>query len=170
MTMIKDYGKTAIIAGERRVSYSEMLRRITIYAQEMPIQAGERTVIFSKNREGWAYAFFAVWKQRGIAVPVDATSTVGELAYVLADCKPTCIWTTRKRLDTLKPAIEKAGINPKILLIEDYEQVDDAGVEPADIQYEDSDKAIIIYTSGTTGSPKGVMPYFANLIANQHVS
>ena len=77
MTMIKDYGKTAIIAGERRVSYSEMLRRITIYAQEMPIQAGERTVIFSKNREGWAYAFFAVWKQRGIAVPVDATSTVG---------------------------------------------------------------------------------------------
>lgn len=166
MTMIKDYGKTAIIAGERRVSYSEMLRRITIYAQEMPIQSGERIVIFSKNREGWAYAFFAVWKQRGIAVPVDATSTVGELAYVLGDCKPTCIWTTRKRLDTLKPAIEKAGINPKILLIEDYEQVDDAGVEPADIQYEDSDTAIIIYTSGTTGSPKGVMLSFANLMAN----
>ena len=37
--------------------------------------------------------------------------------------------TTRKRLDTLKPAIEKAGINPKILLIEDYEQVDDAGMK-----------------------------------------
>lgn len=166
MTMIKDYGKTAIIAGERRVSYSELLRRITLFAKQMPTIAGERAVIFSKNREGWAYAFFAVWKNRGIAVPVDATSTVDEVAYMLGDCRPTCVWTTRKRLDTLRPAIEKAGINPKVLLIEDYEQVEAEDEEPADIKYEDQDTALIIYTSGTTGSPKGVMLSFANLMAN----
>ncbi|MGN0233965.1 MAG: AMP-binding protein [Bacteroidaceae bacterium] len=166
MTMIKDYGKTAIVAGDRRVSYSELLRRITLYAKQMSTTAGERTVIFSKNREGWIYAFFAVWNNRGIAVPVDATSTVDEVAYVLGDCRPACVWTTRKRLDTLKPAIEKAGIAPKILLIEDYEQVEDASMEPADIQYEEQNTALIIYTSGTTGSPKGVMLSFSNLMAN----
>ena len=110
MTLIKDYHKTAIIAGERRVSYAELLRRITLFAKQVPQDAGSRTVIFSKNREGWAYAFFSVWLNRGIAVPVDASSTVDEVAYVLRDCRPDYVWTTRKRLDTLKPAVEKAGI------------------------------------------------------------
>lgn len=164
--MIKDYHKTAIIAGERRVSYTELLRRITLFARQTPQEVGARTVIFSKNREGWAYAFFSIWQNRGIAVPVDATSTVDELAYVLQDCKPACVWTTRKRLDTLRPAVEKAGISPRILLIEDFEQADDTGMEPADIRYNDADTALIIYTSGTTGSPKGVMLSFANLLAN----
>ena len=82
MTMIRDFHKTAIIAGERRVSYTELLRRITLFAQHTPHEAGARTVIFSKNREGWAYAFFSVWQNQGIAVPVDATSTVDEVAYV----------------------------------------------------------------------------------------
>ncbi len=164
--MIKDYHKTAIIAGERRVSYTELLRRITLFARHTPQEVGARTVIFSKNREGWAYAFFSIWLNRGIAVPVDATSTVDELAYMLQDCRPACVWTTKKRLDTLRPAVEKAGINPRILLIEDYEQADDSGMEPADIRYNDADTALIIYTSGTTGSPKGVMLSFANLLAN----
>ncbi len=87
MTLIKDYHKTAIIAGERRVSYAELLRRITLFAKQVPQDAGSRTVIFSKNREGWAYAFFSVWLNRGIAVPVDASSTVDEVAYVLRDCR-----------------------------------------------------------------------------------
>lgn len=166
MTLIKDYHKTAIIAGERRVSYAELLRRITLFAKQVPQDAGSRTVIFSKNREGWAYAFFSVWLNRGIAVPVDASSTVDEVAYVLRDCRPDYVWTTRKRLDTLKPAVEKAGITARILLIEDYELADDADMEPADIDYKEADTAIIIYTSGTTGSPKGVMLSFANLMAN----
>lgn len=164
--MIKDFHKTAIIAGQRRVSYTELLRRITLFARHTPQEAGARTVIFSKNREGWAYAFFSVWLNRGIAVPVDATSTADEVAYVLQDCRPACVWTTRKRLDTLKQAIAQAGVEPKIVLIEDYEQASDEGMEPADIRYNDSDTALIIYTSGTTGKPKGVMLSFANLLAN----
>lgn len=164
--MIRDFHKTAIIAGERRVSYTELLRRITLFAQHTPHEAGARTVIFSKNREGWAYAFFSVWQNQGIVVPVDATSTVDEVAYVLQDCQPASVWTTRKRLDTLQQAIGKAGLNPKVLLIEDYELADESGLEPADIRYNDAGTALIIYTSGTTGSPKGVMLSFANLLAN----
>lgn len=164
--MIKDFHKTAIIAGERRVSYAEMLRRISLFARQTQQKPGSRTVIFSKNREGWIYAFFSIWLNGGIAVPVDATSTVDELAYVLSDCRPSHVWTTRKRLDTLRQAIERSGVDVKILLIEDYEQADAEGMEPADIKYDEANTAIIIYTSGTTGSPKGVMLSFRNLLAN----
>jgi len=180
--MIKDFHKTAIISGEHYVSYSEMLQRIThfslIQRQQVPNLAelaeqkqgyriGAKAVIFSENREGWIYAFFAVWNNRGVAVPVDCTSSPTELAYVLRDCRPACIWTTIKRIDTVRLALEQAGQQIPIMLIDDYEHAElPADITPADIGYDSSDTGVIIYTSGTTGSPKGVMLSFRNLLAN----
>ena len=74
--MIKNLHKAAIIAGEREVSYDEMFGRINLFARHTPKERGSKTVILSENREGWIYAFFSIWQNRGIAVPVDASSTV----------------------------------------------------------------------------------------------
>ena len=105
--MIKDFHKTAIIAGNRYVSYKEMLRRITYFAQYTSPHVGAKTVILSENREGWIYAFFSIWLNRGIAVPVDATATPDEVAYTLRDSEAECIWTSSKgrmHLDLLQEA------------------------------------------------------------------
>ena len=163
--MLKEYNKTAIISGEREVSYSELLQRVAVFAHCTPVERGGRAVIFSENREGWIYAFYAIWAHRGIAVPVDAGSTVGDVAYILSDCRPACVWTSRLRLDVLRAAIEESGVTTEVRLIDDYEQ-SPVGTEKASVEYEDQDTALIIYTSGTTGSPKGVMLSFANLNAN----
>lgn len=163
--MLKEYNKTAIISGEREVSYSELLQRVAVFAHCTPVERGGRAVIFSENREGWVYAFYAIWAHRGIAVPVDAGSMVGDVAYILSDCRPACVWTSRLRLDVLRAAIEESGVTTEVRLIDDYEQAP-AGTDKACVEYEDQDTALIIYTSGTTGSPKGVMLSFANLNAN----
>ena len=160
--MLKEYDKIAIISGEREVSYCELLQRIAVFAQYTPAGRGERTVIFSENREGWIYAFYSIWAHCGIAVPVDAGSTVSDVAYILSDCRPACVWTSRLRLDVLRAAVEESGVTTEIRLIDDYEQAP-AGTDKACVEYEDQDTALIIYTSGTTGSPKGVMLSFANL-------
>jgi len=181
--MIKDFHKTAIIAGERYVSYSEMLKRITLFAQKqielvpdlqshtdesLGFKLGPKAIIFAENREGWLYSFFSIWFNRGIAVPVDSTSSAPDLAYVLNDCHPTCIWTTNKRIDTVREAMRLADCEQMpVLLIEDYEQQElPEGITKAEIDYSSADTAVIIYTSGTTGSPKGVMLSFRNLLAN----
>ena len=163
--MLKEFNKTAIISGEREVSYSELLQRVAVFAQSTPVERGERAVIFSENREGWIYAFYAVWSHRAVAVPVDAGSTVSDVAYILSDCQPACVWTSRLRLDVLRAAIEESGVKTEVCLIDDFEQAP-VGAEKASVGYEDNDTALIIYTSGTTGSPKGVMLSFANLNAN----
>ncbi len=163
--MIKDFNKVAIIAGEKRITYSEMLKRITFFADKSPKEKGSKTIILAENREGWIYAFFGIWANRGIAIPVDATSTVHDVAYIINDCKPDCIWTTRQKLDTATEAIKEANADIKILLIDDYESID-VNTDKAVIEYDDDDTAVIIYTSGTTGSPKGVMLSFENLFAN----
>lgn len=165
--MIKDFHKTAIIAGNRYVSYREMLERISYFARYTSHHRGAKTVIFCENREGWVYAFFSIWLNRGIAVPVDATATAEEVAYMLRDSEAECIWTSTKRIDTAREAMRLLGRELPILLIDDHEQAElSADVRPAKIDYDSSDTAVIIYTSGTTGSPKGVMLSFANLMAN----
>ena len=52
-----DLNKVAIIAGEHNVTYSELLKRVAQFARKTPKGKQTKTVIFSENREGWAYAF-----------------------------------------------------------------------------------------------------------------
>lgn len=163
--MIKNSTGIAIIAGEREISFSELLQRVTLFSRMSPQKTGERTLIFAENREGWIYAFYSVWANHGIAVPVDASSTVSDVAYIINDCKPVLVWTSRDKLEVMKAAVKETGSALEIHLIDDYETVEMNETE-AEITYKEEDTALIIYTSGTTGSPKGVMLSFQNLLVN----
>ena len=86
--MIQEYQNTAIMAGERNISYTQLLDYISLFSAYTPRDAGDKTLIFSENREGWIYAFFSIWQNKGVAVPVDASSTVSDVLYILKDCTP----------------------------------------------------------------------------------
>ena len=170
-----DLNKKAIIAKEHDVTYSELLQRVAQFARKTPKGKQTKTVIFSENREGWAYAFFSVWLNEGIAVPVDASSTASDVAYILNDCKPDAVWVSKDREAVLKEAIEEANVETSVFIIDNYERLSLQDEPPCSIlpwsalsEPDNDDTAIIIYTSGTTGSPKGVMLSYANLRANIH--
>lgn len=165
--MIKDFHKTAIVAGARRVSYTEMLQRIRLFARQAATAKGEKTLLFAENREGWAYALFSIWSREGIVVPVDASSSATDVAYILGDCRPRAAWTTRHLRPILEEAVRQSGVELEVCLIDDHETAPvPSGTEAAHIPYAQEDTAFIIYTSGTTGSPKGVMLSFRNVFAN----
>lgn len=169
--MIVNKKTAAIIAGEHTVSYPELNQRINLFASVTPNQEDCKTIIFSENREGWIYAFFAVWRNQGIAVPVDASATVDDLAYIINDCQPSCIWVSKNNKDTTLKAMQKLGKELQVLLIDDYEKAsaDTMADNDPTPSFEETDSkkiAVIIYTSGTTGSPKGVMLTYGNLLAN----
>lgn len=170
-----DLNKKAIIAKEHDVTYSELLQRVAQFAKKTPKGKQTKTIIFSENREGWAYAFFSVWLNEGIAVPVDASSTAGDVAYILNDCKPDAVWVSKERESVLKEAIEEANTETSVFIIDNYERLSLQDEPPCSIlpwsalsEPDNNDTALIIYTSGTTGSPKGVMLSYANLKANIH--
>lgn len=173
MTGLNDLNKIAIISGEHQVTYGEMLRRTNLFAQHTPCGASSKTLIFSENREGWIYSFYAVWQNCGVAVPVDCSSTVEDVAYILRDCTPQCVWTSLDRLPVVQGAMRESGVRLDVQIIDDYEaaDADPLPMNPVfpwsalDVK-DNSDTALIIYTSGTTGSPKGVMLTYANLYAN----
>lgn len=181
--MIKETDNIAIMSGERNISYKHLLDYINLFAGRTPKDTAQprtaekisKTLIFSENREGWIFAFFSIWQNRGIAVPVDASSMVDDVVYILQDCRPSAIWTSLQRLPVVTEALEVTGQDVEILLIDDYEKAAcpprgrKTELEEEGIWVEDNhDPALIIYTSGTTGSPKGVVLSYANLYANMY--
>lgn len=182
--MIKESDNIAIMSGERNITYKQLLDYINLFAEQTskdeatPRTANNlsKTIIFSENREGWLYAFYSVWQNRGIAVPVDASSMVEDVVYILCDCKPSTIWTSRQKLPVIEEALKETGQeNVQVLLIDDFETATPhprsrkTEVEDENIFVKDNhDPALIIYTSGTTGSPKGVVLSYANLYANMY--
>ena len=169
-----DLNKIAIIASKHDVTYGELLQRVAQFARKTPKGKETKTVIFSENREGWAYSFFSVWLNEGIAVPVDASSTASDVAYILNDCRPDAVWVSKEKEPVLREALSLLNSQePSVFIIDDYEglSLQDEPVTSilpwsALSEPDNSDTAVIIYTSGTTGSPKGVMLSYANLKAN----
>lgn len=169
-----DFEKTAIIAGERTVSFAQALQYIDMFAEQTPSENDNRIIVFSENCEGWIYAFFSIWQQGAVAVPVDASSTVSDLSYILRDCTPHGIWTSQRNVSVVKQALTQTGLDIPFYVIEEkMKQKPDSSRElpdrlpwaELDVPYNQK-VALIIYTSGTTGSPKGVMLSYQNLMAN----
>jgi long-chain acyl-CoA synthetase len=159
--------KTAIAFGEQKISYTDLHHKIQTFAEQFSFKAGEHAVIFSENRPGWVVAFYAIWSKQGVAIPVDFMASVSEVAYILKDSSPVLVLCSAdKHADALK-AVELAGINPKIFIINELETIAPTNPEiETTFKPDQDDTAVIIYTSGTTGSPKGVMLSFLNLMTN----
>lgn len=169
-----DLEKIAIIAGERNITFAQALQYIDMFAERIPSSGNNRIIVFSENSEGWIYAFFSIWQQGGVAVPVDASSTVSDFSYILRDCTPHGIWTSQHNVPVVEKALAETGLRIPYYVIEDRMkcQPDSTRQLPERLPWAELDVpynqkvALIIYTSGTTGSPKGVMLSYQNLMAN----
>ena len=164
--------RIAIMSSSGDVTYKEMLQHVSVFGNHTKELNPKKTIIFSENRIGWIYAFFSVWQNRGIAVPVDATATVSDLEYIVKDCTPECMWVSEACEKVAREVVSRLDFDVKILIINDIEKETVNGSEIVastldQTNYEDSAIALIIYTSGTTGSPKGVMLTYRNLWANK---
>ena len=154
------------------VTYREMLQHVSVFGSHTKELNPKKTIIFSENRIGWVYAFFSVWQNRSIAVPVDATATVSDLEYIVRDCTPECMWVSEACEKVAREVVSHLDFEVKVFIINEVEKENANGAEVVtstidQTSYEDNDIALIIYTSGTTGTPKGVMLTYKNLWANK---
>lgn len=167
-----DMQKVAIIAGQRTVTFNDMLLRTQKYSQSIPSGSGKKIIIFSENREGWAYAFFSAWMNGCIAIPVDAGSTSHDVAYILNDCRPDSLWVSSKTEKTARDAMAEAGLEIGVNIIDNLEECPVEGQYDGTLPWSkiydegNQETALIIYTSGTTGMPKGVMLSYTNIRKN----
>ena len=148
-----------------------------------------RLAVFTQNCPEIFITHFGAFFNRAIPVPIYATSSHDEAAYIINDSGATILLVGDQRqaeiavqlLDecdtlnlvvTLDPAVKVAGADERVItwqqLLEQGRQHQAEGRDTIAQRSQRStpqDLMYLIYTSGTTGQPKGVMLQHSNFVA-----
>ncbi|CNB86257.1 putative AMP-binding family protein [Yersinia frederiksenii] len=178
--------------GEKQLNWRQVDTHVTrISAALLALGAAiqERIGIFANNSMAWSLADLAILQLRGVSVPLYATNTVAQAAYVINDAdvrilfvggqtqfniaitlKTLCPQLTQ--IIVLDPAVDLCGCEYAQHLADFEQQPDEvqqhlltARIESCDL----NDLFTLIYTSGTTGEPKGVMLDYRNMAAQLYL-
>ena len=175
----------------RSLNYAEFYERVLQMVRGLwraGMTPGDKVAIFSENRLGWAIADFAIQAGGGITVPIYATNTGKQAAYIINHSEARIVFcSTRAHYERLYSVKEELPNVDMIISLEQFmgrrsfpvfsqyqvaevdTPVDDEDrqqIEGQIAQITQDDIITIIYTSGTTGVPKGVLLTQRNILIN----
>ncbi|MFE6283363.1 AMP-dependent synthetase/ligase [Streptomyces sp. NPDC057877] len=139
------------------------------------LEPGGRVALMSRTRYEWTVLDFAIWAAGGRSVPVYATSSADQVAWIVRDSGARFVITeTAENAATVTTATADHAARPRVWEL-DAGALDDLTQLGRHIAEEEVTKrrgaltpgtvATICYTSGTTGRPKGCVLTHANLHA-----
>ena len=190
------YRKKTAISYKKRgeflsLTFEKFYERVLMLARGLRkagMVPGDNVAIFSENRLGWAISDFGIQCGGGVVVPIYATNTGKQAAYILNHCGAKIVFcSTRGQYEKLLSVKNEI---PNVELVISYDRFMGDRSFPVFTQYQLSelstplsdedlqqtneqidnikpdDLLTIIYTSGTTGDPKGVLLTHRNVMIN----
>jgi len=161
-------GKTAIVMGDRRVSFTELdeaSNKVANALIKMGVKKGDRVATIQASNPEFVTVFFGIIKSGGIAVPLDARYTADELANVFGDCQPKVLIAENQPLESLVPALPQFDSVTHVITFAtehtgefySYRQImADSPAAVTNVEISPDDIAVISYTGGPTQNPHGV--------------
>jgi long-chain acyl-CoA synthetase len=165
-----------------RITYAELgaaVREIAGGLAVFGIEPGDRVAILASTRPEWTLADYGALAAGAVVVPIYATNSPEECAYVLGHSGARAvicedpqqlakIEQIRGECPELELVVLMTGSAPGVISLDELRRWNRdapsrlverrlAGVEPGD-------PATIVYTSGTTGPPKGCVTTHENLL------
>jgi len=175
-------GKTAIISGGHRLSYTELdetSNKIANALIKIGVSKGDRVAVLLPNSPEFVVIYFGITKIGAVAVLLDTKYKVGELVSLFSDCEPKVLVTESPFLKSLVPLLPRFKYIEHVIELSSkyggrflsYQEIMatssprkvEVGPEPEDI-------ANIAYTSGPTFRPKGVMLSHQDLVMGATIS
>ncbi|MFT4507270.1 acyl-CoA ligase (AMP-forming), exosortase A system-associated [Caballeronia sp. 15711] len=176
----------ALVCGDVRVTYDELLRRSHAFGQalsSLDMAPGARVAIFLDKRIETVVSMLGACAAGCVFVPVNPLLKPNQVAHVLRDSGARCLVSTGLRAGPLAAEgvapvtdlILVDGVDPAVsgpettVRVHRWPRAETAGPDNAPIPELseatiDSDLAAFLYTSGSTGLPKGVMLSHRNLL------
>ncbi|TYO95830.1 long-chain acyl-CoA synthetase [Geothermobacter ehrlichii] len=173
------------------LTYGQFYQRVLMAARglrKLGVGPGDKVAILSENRVGWIIADLGILTARAISVPIYATNTPEQVAYVLEHSGARIVFVStrlqyeklmavRERLPQLEMVIAfERFIGDRSLPVFHLYQLSEishpiSAEEQAELEAEidrigRDDLLTLIYTSGTTGAPKGVMLTHGNFLVD----
>lgn len=170
-------------------SVAEKTRALSNALLGMGVAVQENVGIFSQNSIDWSIADIATLQLRAVTVPLYATSSVEQAAYIINDANIRILFVGDQKeydvvseLALLCPQLKHIIVfNPQVVLnptipsyhlaslISDCQLQHDSLLQQRIDECCLDDLFTLIYTSGTTGEPKGVMLDYTNLASQLYL-
>jgi fatty-acyl-CoA synthase len=147
--------RTAVVEGDRRLTYRELDARATRLAAALAARGvgpGDHVGVCLHNTCAHVEALLAAFKLRAVPVNVNYRYTAAELAELARDAELVALVHHADMADRMPPV--------RLLVDADgdaYEELLASGAPEADFGPRSGDDHYVLYTGGTTGKPKGVV-------------
>jgi amino acid adenylation domain-containing protein len=171
-------GKTAIVCGERRLTYrqvDEESTRVAGLLKEHGLQRGDRAAIYLENSIEAVVAIFACLKADGVFMLVNPTVKAEKLGFLLNDSRASALVCHTHRANPLGSVWNETPHLRTVLTVGGTADVPGKRAVAFDARPGrawargrsgiDIDLAALVYTSGSTGQPKGVMLTHLNIVS-----
>ncbi len=167
---LKHPKQTAIIQGDRKITYKEFDDRINALAhllKKLGVEKGDHVAILLYNCPEYFEIYNACYRIGAAAVGINYRYQPPEILYIIKDAKPRVFIYGKEFMDKIKEIRNDfESVKYEIIIGKDvpseflsYEnELLKYRYEPLiAVDLTEDDKAFLIYTGGTTGRPKGAV-------------
>ncbi|MCG8545336.1 MAG: acyl-CoA synthetase [Alphaproteobacteria bacterium] len=167
--------KTAIIHGDRRISYGDFYaraRRLASALEQRGVGRGDTVSVMATNIPALLEAHYGVPMLGAVLNPLNTRLDAATIAFILEHGEAKVLLVDKVFAETVKAALSQTKARPFVIDIDDV--LAEGGSFLGEIEYEDFlsagdpgyewpyppnewDALALNYTSGTTGDPKGVV-------------
>ena len=157
--------RTAIIADERRLSWTELdtaADRLAEGLRRQGLRPGDAVALQLPNVPEFPIAWFGILKAGLVAVPMNVLLEDRQIVHVLADSGARTLLTWTECAEEAAAAAAEVGMDAVFVLGDGPGRAfDELLAHPPDgrdgvfVPRDPGDVAAVVYTAGTTGPPKG---------------
>jgi len=177
--------KTAIIFGEREISYAELEMlsdRFAIGLVSLGVGKGDRVAVFLPNIPQFIIAYYGILKAGAVVTTISPLHREREVEYQLGDSEAETIIALDSLYTIVETVWRKTPLKRAVLTsleafasetgqkhnVHSFHQLlEKSAPNPPNVKINPGeDLAALQYTGGTTGTAKGAMLTHANLVTN----
>ncbi|MDP2718846.1 MAG: AMP-binding protein [Dehalococcoidia bacterium] len=175
-------GKSAIVFGDRRISYAEVdesSNKIANALIKIGIGKGDRVATLLTSSPEFVIVFFGIIKTGAIAVPMDTEYKFSELQSLFGNCQPKVLVAESAILEPLIPVLSRFNSIEHVIVqgyrkegeFLSYEEIMAQGsAQRVEVALEPDDLATISYTGGPSNHPQGAALSHRSIVTHAAVS
>lgn len=174
-------GKTALVLGERRMSFAELDGAADRFAGalgSLRVEPGDKVAVMVPNIPQFIIAYYGILKAGAVVVPLNVLLRAPEITYHLDDSDAVAMVAWEGFLQDACGGFGGAQRCRELIVVESLGEKAPEDARSFDglleehppqfdlVQTMPNDTAVVIYTSGTTGRPKGAELTHFNMLFN----